>query len=202
MDWRTLFTLQHHQVHSGALSSSNDDFHIPDMIVNGMSEEQLRLSPRDDQNSVAWLMWHMARCEDVVGGAILSSDGQVLDDGWDLKMGVPRRDIGTGMTPAEVRDLSQQIDIDALLEYRLTVGRRTTDLLDRLDDESLGRPVTPDSIDTLRALETFGAHAGWVGDYWETRNKAWFLWLPTGHCYQHLGEAVTIRTMVGVPWVA
>jgi len=78
-------------------------------------------------------------------------------------MGVPRRDIGTGMTPAEVRDLSQQIDIDALLEYRLTVGRRTTDLLDRLDDESLGRPVTPDSIDTLRALETFGAHAGWVG---------------------------------------
>jgi len=163
MDWRTLFTLQHHQVHSGALSSSNDDFHIPDMIVNGMSEEQLRLSPRDDQNSVAWLMWHVARCEDVVGGAILSSHGQVLDDGWDLKMGVPRRDIGTGMTQAEVRDLSQQIDIDALLEYRLTVGRRTTDLLDRLDDESLGRPVTPDSIDTLRALETFGAHAGWVG---------------------------------------
>jgi len=40
-----------------------------------------------------------------------------------------------------------------------------------------------------------------VGDYWETRTKAWFLWLPTGHCYQHLGEAITIRTMLGVPWV-
>ena len=50
------------------------------------------------------------------------------------------------------------------------------------------------------ALETFGAHAGWVGDYWRTRTRKWFLWLPTGHCYQHLGEAITLRTMVGVPW--
>ncbi len=169
MDWRGLFTMQHRQVHSGALAEDDGDFHIPDMVVLGMSEEQLRCRPRDDQNSVVWLLWHIARCEDVVGGAILSTDGQVLDDGWEDALGVARRDIGTGMTPAEVHDLSQRIDIDALLEYRLTVGRRTTDLLDRLDDESLGRPVTPDSIDTLRALETFGAHAGWVGDYWETR---------------------------------
>ena len=83
---------------AGALSGDGNDFHIPDMLLRDMSEEQLRLSPRDDQNSVAWLLWHIARCEDVVGGAILSSGGQVLDDGWDVKMGVPRRDIGTGMT--------------------------------------------------------------------------------------------------------
>jgi hypothetical protein len=136
MDWRTLFTLQHHQVHSGALAGDDADFHMPDMLLRGMSEEQMRLSPRDDQNSVAWLLWHIARCEDVVVGAVLSSGGQVLDEGWDLKMRVPNRDIGTGMTPAEVRELSQQIDIDALLAYRLTVGRRTHDLLRRLDDRS------------------------------------------------------------------
>ena len=64
----------------------------------------------------------------------------------------------------------------------------------------MDEPVTADSVDALRALETFGAHAGWVGEYWKTRTRAWFLWLPTGHCYQHLGEAITIRTMIGVPW--
>ena len=122
MDWRTLFTLQHHQVHSRALSGDDDDFHIPDALLRDMTEEQLRLSPRDDQNSVAWLLWHIARCEDVVGGAILSSRGQVLDDGWEMKLGVARRDIGTGMTPSEVRELSQGIDMDALCEYRLLVG--------------------------------------------------------------------------------
>jgi len=200
MDWRTLFTLQHHQVHSRALSGDGNDFHIPDALLHDMTEEQLRLSPRDDQNSVAWLLWHIARCEDVVGGAILSSRGQVLDDGWEMKLGVARRDIGTGMTPTEVRELSQGIDIDALCEYRLMVGRRTEELLDHLDDGALGQPVTADSVDALWALETFGAHAGWVGDYWRTRSQAWFLWLPTGHCYQHLGEAITIRTMIGVPW--
>ena len=200
MDWRELFELQHHQVHSGALSGDDSDFHIPDDLVRGMSEEQLRLSPRDDQNSVVWLLWHIARCEDVVGGAILSTDGQVLHDGWDVKIGITRRDIGTGMTSTEVRELSQRIDIDALLEYRLTVGQRTKEIVGRLDDRSLDEPVSPDNVDTLRALETFGAHAGWVGDYWQTRTKAWFLWLPTGHCYQHLGEGITIRSMIGVPW--
>ena len=202
MDWRTLFTLQHHQVHSAALAGDDADFHMPDMLLRGMSEEQMRLSPRDDQNSVAWLLWHIARCEDVVVGAVLSSAGQVLDEGWDLKMRVPNRDIGTGMTPTEVRELSQQIDIDALLAYRLTVGRRTHELLRQLDDRSWDEPVTPDCVETLRALETFGAHAGWVGEYWQTRTRAWFLWLPTGHCYQHLGEAITVRSMIGVPWVA
>jgi hypothetical protein len=202
MDWRTLFTLQHHQVHSSALAGDDTDFHIQDMLVHDMSEEQLRLSPRDDQNSVAWLLWHIARCEDVVGGAILSSGGQVLDDGWDVKMHVTRRDIGTGMTPTEVRELSQRIDIDALLEYRLTVGRRTKELVGQLDDRSFDEPVTPDNVDVLRALETFGEHAGWVGDYWQTKTRAWFLWLPTGHCYQHLGEAITVRTLIGVPWAS
>jgi len=203
MDWRALFTLQHHQVHSGALTGgAGDDFHMPDMLLRGMSQEQVRLSPRDDQNSVAWLLWHIARCEDVVVGAVLSSGGQVLDQGWDRKMAVLRRDIGTGMTPSEVRELSQQIDVDALLEYRVTVGRRTADLVAELDDRSLDEPVAAHDIETLHALQTFGAHAGWVGEYWQTRPKAWFLWLPTGHCYQHLGEAITIRTMVGVPWVA
>jgi hypothetical protein len=200
MDWRTLFMLQHHQVHSGAMSGDDTDFHIPDMLLRDMSEEQLRLSPRDDQNSVAWLLWHIARCEDVVAGAILSTGGQVLDEGWGLKMQVPRRDIGTGMTSTEVRELSQQIDIEALLEYRSTVGRRTREVVGQIDDRTFDEPVTPDNVDTLRALETFGAHAGWVGEYWQTRTRAWFLWLPTGHCYQHLGEAITVRTLNGAPW--
>ena len=169
MDWRTLFTLQHHQVHSSALAGDDTDVHVPDILLRDMSDEQLRLSPRDDQSSVGWLLWHMARCEDVVTGAVLSSSGQVLDDGWGLRMHVPRCDIGPGMTSTEVRELSQTIDIDALLEYRVTAGRRTKELVGELGDRSLDEPVTPDNVETLRALETFGAHAGWAGEYWQTR---------------------------------
>ena len=68
MDWRGLFTLQHHQVHSRALSVDDGDFHMRDILLRDMSGEQLRLSPRDDQNSVVRLLWHIAHCEDVVGG--------------------------------------------------------------------------------------------------------------------------------------
>jgi len=54
----------------------------------------------------------------------------------------------------------------------LTVGRRTKELVGQIDDRSLDEPVTPDNVESLRALETFGAHAGWVGEYWQTRSRA------------------------------
>jgi hypothetical protein len=200
MDWRTLFMVEHQQVHAQIPSGDDSDFHLPDILIANMSEEQLRLTPRDDQNSVVWLLWHIARCEDVVGGAILSRAGQVLDERWAVEMGVARRDIGTGMTPSEVRDLSQRIDIGALLEYRSAVGRRTRELVEHLDDRALDEPVTAGDVSAVRALGTFGPHAGWVGDLWQTKPKGWFLWLATGHCYQHLGEAFTLRTMIGGHW--
>ncbi len=199
MDWRTLFTLEHDQVHAAAVAHLDNNHHVPDLLLRGMSEEQVRLTPSEGQNSVAWLLWHMTRCEDVVGGNILSDAGQLNDDGWDVKMGIARRDIGTGMTSVEVRDLSQRIDIAALLEYRNAVGRRTHQLITDIDDQILEQPVTRDDVNALRAIETFGAHAAWVGDFWQTKPRFWFLWLATGHCHQHLGEAITVRSLLGIP---
>jgi hypothetical protein len=196
MDWRALFTVEHRHVHAQIPSDDDGDFHLPDILIADMSEEQLRLTPSDEQNSVVWLLWHIARCEDVVGGAILSRAGQVLDERWAIELGVARRDIGTGMTSREVRDLSQRIEIGALLDYRLAVGRRMRELVEELDDDALDQPVTTGDVNVLRALGTFGPDAGWVGELWHTKPKGWFLWLATGHSYQHLGEAFTLKTMI------
>ena len=200
MDWRDLFEMQHRQVHSALLQPGDDGFSLPDMLLRGMSEEQQRLVPVDGQNSVVWLLWHVTRCEDVTVGNVLSRRGQVLDEGWADDLGVGRRDIGTGMRPEEVRDLSQRVDIPSLLGYRLAVARRTVEVVDDLDDEWLEAPMSDEESAALDELGTFGAHAGWVRDGWATRRRGWFLWLPTGHCYQHLGEAITVRSLGGVPW--
>jgi hypothetical protein len=134
VDWRDLFKMQHRQVHTALLQPGDDDFSIQDMLLRGISEEQQRLIPADGQNSVVWLLWHVTRCEDVTLGSVLSHRGQVLDEGWADKLGVDRRDIGTGMRPHEVRDLSQRVDIPALVGYRLAVARRPHEVGDNLDD--------------------------------------------------------------------
>jgi hypothetical protein len=200
MHWREVFEAQHHHVHRSGVADRTD-FRIPDVVLAGLSDEQLRLTPHEGFNSIAWLFWHLARCEDVAINTVIGGRAQVLDEGgWLDRLAIDRRDIGTGMTPSEVRQLSQAIDVDALLAYRDAVGRRTRQVIERLDDAVLEGPMSDDEADALAAARTFGEHAGWVDRGWRTRNRAWFLWLATGHCYQHLGEAATVRALVGVTW--
>src|SRR5215211_4308646 len=71
---------------------------------------QLRATP-PGHNSLAWIVWHLAREEDWVVQTLLRGAEQVLTrDGWAAKLGIARRDIGTGMTDAEVVELSARID--------------------------------------------------------------------------------------------
>ena len=194
MDWRELFRAQHIQVHSGRLEPPD---RIQDLLLRGLTEEDLRLVPIEGQNSIAWLLWHMARCEDVATNVVLSERGQVLDGAWHAELGVSRCDVGTGMTPAEVSDFSQRVDLDGLLSYRLAVARRTREVIEQLDDAWLEQPMSPDEVARLRALGTYAEHAGWMGELWASKPRLWFLWLHTGHCYMHLGEAITVRSLGG-----
>ena len=93
-----------------------------------------------------------------------------------------------------------EIDQCQLHERRLCLLKQTHELITDVDDQILEQPVTRDDVNALRAVETFGVHAGWVGDFWQTKPRFWFLWLATGHCHQHLGEAITVRSLLGIPW--
>jgi len=79
---------------------------LTDPAIKRLSEAQLRGRPHAGVNTVAWLVWHMARVEDVGVNRFVVDRSQVLDDGWLAKLGVGRRDVGTGMSDAEVDELS------------------------------------------------------------------------------------------------
>ena len=50
---------------------------------------------------------------------------QTLSGEWLGRLGVSRRDIGTGMGNDEVSDFSQKVDIDGLVAYHAAAGKRT-----------------------------------------------------------------------------
>ncbi len=148
MDWRDLFRMQHLHVHTGKLEPPD---RLQELVLRGLIEEDVRLVPVERQNSVAWLLWHITRCEDVATNVVLSKRGQVLDDAWKAKLSVSRHDIGTGMTPAEVSDFSQRVDLDALLCYRLAVAERSREVIDQLDDSWLEQPMSTTESPTSRS---------------------------------------------------
>jgi hypothetical protein len=196
MAMRQLLLAQHARTHSAAAVPS--DLPLEDMLLNGLSDDKIRLRPRDGLNPIAWYLWHMARTEDVAMNVILSARGQVLDEAnWAARLGVSRRDIGTGMTDAEVGDLSARVDVGALRAYRGEVGRRTHELIQELDLDGLATPVGAAEMDRAVSAGAFGPNAGWLGGFWTGRPREFFLTFTViAHSNTQLGEAWVLREML------
>ena len=56
MDAIDFFLLRYHQVHG----------QLVDDLVRGLTEAQVRGRPHPGVNTIAWLLWHAARIEDVL----------------------------------------------------------------------------------------------------------------------------------------
>jgi DinB superfamily len=99
---------------------------VDQLVVAGIDECDLRRQPAAEQNSLAWLLWHAARWEDVMVNTWICDQPQVFDRGqWSEKLATCTRHVGTGMTTAQVRDLSAVIDLSALREYRAAIADTT-----------------------------------------------------------------------------
>ena len=96
MDARDLFLDQHAAMHSVAVGGNK--MSAAERTFTGLTDAQMRVRPREDLNSVAWLMWHIARAEDIMVNTILAGRPQVFDDTWMKRLGIGRRDFGIGMT--------------------------------------------------------------------------------------------------------
>jgi hypothetical protein len=99
MDAIEFFALHHERLH---MQVTRD-------FLQGLSDEQMRLRP-NGLNSIAWLVWHMARYEDILN-LLLVGRPQVLDEEhWLPRLQVSMRDVGTGMGDDEVSDLSSSTE--------------------------------------------------------------------------------------------
>ncbi|MDR7523615.1 MAG: DinB family protein [Armatimonadota bacterium] len=200
MDALEMFLRDHAVVHSARVAEAEGQFSLEDGSLRGLSDEQIRLRP-GGWNSLAWLLWHMARCEDVAANVIVAGRRQVLDEGdWARRLRVDRRDIGTGMSDDEVADLSVRIDVPSLREYRVAVGRRTREVARALPPRAWDEIVDAAAVQRAVAVGAFGPNAGRLAGFWEGKSRAWFLyWLAVGHNYWHLGQAAWVREMILTP---
>jgi hypothetical protein len=178
---------------------------MTDRLLAGATDAQLRARPQG-QNSLAWLLWHVGRAEDIGVNAFAYDRPQVFDEGdWGKRIGAGRRDLGTSMTSDEVTDLSGRVDVDALRAYWRAVGDRSLDTVRREGSRGWDEPVDParmrriiresgdygPRVDTQR-VETFyaGMTRGWA-----------FAHLALSHSFGHFGEATVVRGMLGFPGV-
>ena len=155
MDIRDLFLDQHAAMHSAAVGGNK--MSQAERAFAGLSDEQMRVRPHEDLNSLAWLMWHIARAEDIVVNQMLGGRPQVFDAAWMKRLGVARPDFGIGMTSAAVTELTNQIDVGALREYRDAVGRRTREVVGGFTAADWDGSVAAEAVERVAADGGFGA---------------------------------------------
>ena len=193
MDARQLFLDQHAAVHSAAVGGNK--MSTAERTLTGLSDEQMRVRPREDLNSLAWLVWHIARAEDIMVNSILSGHKQVFDDAWQKRLAIGRRDFGIGMTSPEVTELTRQIDLAALREYRDTVGLRTREVVAGFD---WAGTIPAEAVERAAADGAFGTRADGLVKAFTGRPRAAVLsGIALFHPAGHLGEANTVRSAGG-----
>ena len=178
-----------------------------DFYLGGIWEmvpaDWMRQRPDPRVNSIAWILWHLARVEDAGINRFVVDRPQVLDDEpWMQRMNVPWRHNGSGMTSPEVDDLSRRIDLATLREYSAAIRARTTDVIQQLDWDDLDEILTPQRVQAVvideglahsHVDELVANYTGW------TKGRALMNFGMT-HPYQHVGEIEVIGSLLGVDW--
>lgn len=196
MDARDLFLDQHAAVQSAAVGGNK--MSVAERTFTGVTDAQMRVRPREDLNSLAWLMFHIARAEDVMVNVMLAGRSQVFADGWTKRLGITRRDFGIGMTSAEVTELTQQIDLNALREYRDAVGLRTREIVSGFKPQDWQGQVDAPSVERAAADGAFGARTEVIVKGMPGRPRAAVLsTIALMHPAAHMGEAATVRAAGG-----
>lgn len=172
-------------------------------LRTGLTDDQWRRRPHPGVNPIAWLVWHTARVEDVGVNAFIAGRPQVLHaGGWLERTKTARRDVGTGMTDAEVDELGATLDLDGLRGYWDAVGRATLEVVESLRGQAIDDVVPAERVRQAAAADGVVApNAGWLTDFWaKGRTRAWMLTQTASlHPYGHYFEARVVKGLWGHP---
>ncbi len=185
---------QHARLHS-TQADLGASWSYEDFIFNGLSDAQARILPPKGEHSIAWMIWHIARIEDIAMNLLVAGGAQVFSQGdWRKRLKVSWCDSGNAMSRDEITALSAAIDLPALRKYRAAVGCRTQEIVKGLQPQDLPRKVDPKRIQRVRDEEAVLEAASGIIDYWSKRTIAGLLLMPASrHILVHLNEAMDLR---------
>jgi Protein of unknown function (DUF664) len=140
--------------------------HVDD-VTDGLTDEVSAYRPSPGANSIAWLVWHSARVQDVQLADVAGVEQVWTRDGWvdRFALDLPRNDTGYGHGPDEVGKVHVSAELlsgyyhavhKLTLEY---VAGVTADELSRVVDTNWDPPVTA-SARLVSIIDDCAQHLG------------------------------------------
>ncbi|OBK25000.1 mycothiol transferase [Mycobacterium asiaticum] len=112
-----------------------------DEVTDGLTDAVADYRPAANANSIAWLVWHSARVQDIQLADIAGIEQVWIRDGWVDRFGLdlPRNDTGYGHSPDDVAKVHAPADL--LAGYYRAVHELTLEYVARVTPEELARVV-------------------------------------------------------------
>jgi uncharacterized damage-inducible protein DinB len=146
--------------------------------ADGLSELQLHFVPEGQSHSIAWVMWHGVRIEDLFVNQLFQGRPSEFDNGgWAAKTGLPEKGFGTGQSTEDAAAVRIK-DLGAFNDYREAVVKQVDAFLASLSDDDL----------TSRTVQ--------MRDKTEQLGESVNLHMVT-HLNGHRGEINLLRGMMG-----
>ncbi|KKC03172.1 mycothiol transferase [Mycobacterium nebraskense] len=138
-----------------------------DEIADGLTDEVANYRATPGANSIAWLIWHSARVQDIQLADVAGVEQVWLRDDWVDRFGLdlPRNDTGYGHSPEQVAKVKAPADLlsgyyhavhKLTLEY---VAGVTAAELERVVDTNWDPPVTA-SARLVSIIDDCAQHLG------------------------------------------
>jgi hypothetical protein len=112
-----------------------------DALTDGLTDDESNYRPTDDANSIAWLLWHSARVQDIQVADIAGVEQVWIRDGWVQRFGLelPRNDTGYGHSADDVAKVRAPAEL--LAGYYHAVHQLTLDYVAGITGAELARVV-------------------------------------------------------------
>ncbi len=189
-----LFLRQHAAVHTSAVGQTGD-WSFEDEVLQDLSDQAARWIPPKMEHSIAWMIWHITRIEDMTMNTLVANEPQIFaQENWPARMNASVRDTGNTMNAQEIAQLSAAIDLPALRDYRAAVGLRTREVIRQLPPELLKQKVSADRLKILADQGDVLPDAYELLEYWSGRTIGGLLLMPaTRHPFVHFNEAMRVK---------
>lgn len=190
----------HAMVHPAEISGRGEKT-IADYVFDYMQKgNQNQLVPREDYDvdlhyagtrivPMCWQFWHTYRIEDLVSNILMANQNQIFDEEWQRKIGASITDTGNALEFEEAVAFGKTINVEALQEYMITVGKNTRRILEKVTLEQINSMVPEKRV--MRILEEGGVttdfRSVWLLVFWGRLTIGGMILTPmTDHHMMHL----------------
>lgn len=201
----------HAMVHPAEISGRTEKT-IADYVLDYMRKgNQNTLVPREDYDvdlhyagtrtvPMCWQFWHTYRIEDIVSNILMANQEQIFNEEWQRKIGASITDTGNALELDEAIAFGKGLNIEALHEYMVTVGKNTRAILQNLTLEQIKSMVPEEWV--MRILEEGGVttdfRSVWLLVFWGRLTRGGMILTPmTWHHMMHLTPCLNNLPILG-----